>query len=93
MKIDLGDRQAYAYTGGKPFDPALPCMVFMHGALHDHSVWTLPARWFGHHGYSVLALDQPGHMRSSGPVCADVPAIAHCLLRVLDSVGAQDVTL
>jgi pimeloyl-ACP methyl ester carboxylesterase len=93
MKIDLGDRQAYAYTGGKPFDPALPCMVFMHGALHDHSVWTLPARWFGHHGYSVLALDQPGHMRSSGPVCSDVPAIAQWLLRVLDAVGAQDVTL
>lgn len=93
MNIDLGTHQAYAYTGGKPFDPTLPCIAFIHGALHDHSAWTLPARWFAHHGHSVLALDQPGHMRSSGPVCPDVPAIARWLLKVLDVVGAQDVTL
>ncbi len=93
MIIDLGERQAYAYTGGKPFDPALPCVAFIHGALHDHSAWTLPARWLAHHGHSVLAVDQPGHMRSTGPVCADVPAIAQWLLQVLDKVGAQQVTL
>lgn len=93
MLIDLGGHQAYAYTGGRPFDPALPCIAFMHGALHDHSTWTLPARWFAHHGYSVLAPDQPGHMRSRGPVCPDVPAIAQWLLQVLDAVGAQDVAL
>jgi hypothetical protein len=40
MKLDVDGRTAYAYTGGKPFDPALPCVVFVHGALHDHSVWT-----------------------------------------------------
>ena len=34
--------EAYAYTGGKAFDPALPAVVFLHGALHDHSVWALP---------------------------------------------------
>lgn len=93
MIIDLTDQQAYAYTGGKPFDPALPCIAFIHGALHDHSTWTLPARWFAHHGHSVLALDQPGHMRSRGPVCPDIPSIAQWLLRVLDAVGAQQVTL
>src|SRR5439155_4509611 len=37
---------AYAYTGGKPFDATLPCVVFVHGAMNDHSVWTLAARWF-----------------------------------------------
>ena len=55
-----GPASAHAYTGGKPFDPALPCVVFIHGALHDHSVWTLLARWCAHHGHSVLALDLPG---------------------------------
>ena len=93
MIIDLGTRQAYAYTGGRPFDPTLPCTVFIHGALHDHSVWTLPARWLAHHGHSVLALDQPGHQRSTGAVCASVPEIAQWLLQVLQAVGAREVTL
>jgi pimeloyl-ACP methyl ester carboxylesterase len=62
-----GPAEAYAYTGGKPFDPTLPCVVFIHGAVNDHSVWTLLARWFAHHGHSVLALDLPGHKRSAGP--------------------------
>ena len=57
MKLTVKGREAYAYTGGKPFDATLPCVVFLHGALHDHSVWTLLARWFAHHGHSVLAVD------------------------------------
>ena len=64
MELVVDGRKAYAYTGGKPFDPALPCIVFVHGALHDHSVWTLLARWCAHHGHSVLAVDLPGHGRS-----------------------------
>ncbi|HSM21924.1 MAG TPA: alpha/beta hydrolase, partial [Rubrivivax sp.] len=27
MKLQVHGREAYAYTGGKPFDPALPCIV------------------------------------------------------------------
>ena len=78
---------AYAYTGGKPFDPALPCVVFIHGALHDHSVWTLLARWCAHHGYSVLAVDLPGHGRSDGPPLASVQAHADWLLALLSAAG------
>ena len=84
---------AYAYTGGKPFDPALPCVVFIHGALHDHSVWTLLARWFAHHGHSVLALDQPGHGRSVGVPLPSVEALADWLLALLDSAGVLQAAL
>ena len=82
-----GPVPAYAYTGGKPFDAALPCVVFIHGALHDHSVWTLLARWCAHHGYSALAVDLPGHGRSDGPPLASVPAHADWLLALLDAAG------
>ena len=78
---------AYAYTGGKPFDPKLPCVVFIHGALHDHSVWTLLARWCAHHGYGALALDLPGHGRSEGPPLASVQAHADWLLALLAAAG------
>jgi pimeloyl-ACP methyl ester carboxylesterase len=93
MEIRVQGRNAYAYTGGKPFDAALPCIVFIHGALHDHSVWTLLARWFAHHGHAVLAVDLPGHGRSAGPVLADVEALADWVLALLDAAGAARAAL
>jgi len=89
MKLNVDGREAYAYTGGKPFDPALPCVVFVHGALHDHSVWTLLARWCAHHGHSALAVDLPGHGRSAGPVLASVADLGAWLLALLDAAGVQ----
>jgi len=93
MKLDVNGRQAYAYTGGKPFDPTLPCVVFIHGAMHDHSVWTLLARWAAHHGFGVLAIDQPGHGRSDGPLLPDVETLADWLLALLDAADVQTATL
>ena len=91
MELVVNGRKAYAYTGGKTFDPALPCVVFIHGALHDHSFWNLLARWFAHHGRAVLALDQPAHGRSVGPPLASVEALADWTLALLDAVGVRDV--
>ena len=97
MKLDVdgpaGRHEAYAYTGGKPFDAALPTVVFVHGALHDHSVWTLLARWFAHHGHGVLAVDLPGHGRSAGPALANVEAMAGWLLALLDATGVSAASL
>jgi len=93
MKLGVQGGQAYAYTGGKPFDPNLPCIVFVHGALHDHSVWTLLARWFAHHGHAVLALDLPGHSRSDGPPLDDVESTADWLLAVLDAAGVREAAI
>ncbi|MBS0448403.1 MAG: alpha/beta hydrolase [Proteobacteria bacterium] len=91
MELDVvtarGPRRAYAYTGGQPFDASLPCIVFLHGALHDHSVWTLAARWFAHHGHGVLAVDEPGHARSGGLPLDSVEAAADWTLALLDAAG------
>lgn len=67
---------AYAYTGGRAFDPALPAVVFLHGAALDHSVWHYPARYLAHHGFGALAVDLPGHGRSPGAVRESVEALA-----------------
>jgi pimeloyl-ACP methyl ester carboxylesterase len=88
-----GPQPAYAYTGGKPFDPALPCVVFIHGAMHDHSVWTLLARWCAHHGCGVLAVDQPGHGLSAGPPLASVEALADGTLALMTAAGVRKATL
>jgi len=88
MKLQVQGRTAYAYTGGKAFADDGPCVVFIHGALNDHSVWTLLARWFAHHGHRVLAVDQPGHGRSEGPPLASVEALADWVLALMDAAGA-----
>jgi pimeloyl-ACP methyl ester carboxylesterase len=88
-----GHGPAYAYTGGKPFDATLPCVVFIHGALNDHSVWTLLARWCAHHGHGVLAVDQPGHGRSGGAPLASVEALADWVLALLDAAGVKQAAL
>ena len=93
MKLPVHSHDAYAYTGGLPFEAALPCIAFVHGALHDHSVWTLLARWFAHHGFGVLAIDLPGHGRSAGPPLASVEATADWLLALLDAAGVQQAAV
>ncbi|HMC14789.1 MAG TPA: alpha/beta hydrolase [Albitalea sp.] len=94
MELQVQGKSAYAYTGGKPFDASLPCIVFIHGAIHDHSVWTLLARWFAHHGHAVLAVDLPGHSRSAGPPLESVEALADWVLALLTAAGAtQPATL
>lgn len=93
MRLQVQGRSAYAYTGGRPFDAALPCVVFVHGALHDHSCWNLLARWAAHHGHAVLAVDLPAHGGSDGPPLADVPAMAEWLLALLDAAGVRQAAL
>jgi pimeloyl-ACP methyl ester carboxylesterase len=93
VNLTVQGRAAYTYTGGKAFDPALPCVVFVHGAMNDHGSFTLLARWFAHHGRAVLAPDLPGHMRSAGPALASVEAMADWLLALLDAAGVQRAAL
>lgn len=93
MKLLVHGREVYAYTGGKAFDPSLPTLAFVHGAVNDHSVFNLLARWFAHHGWGVLAFDLPGHMRSDGPALTSIESMADWLLACLGTVGAKRVAL
>ncbi|MFN9969714.1 MAG: alpha/beta fold hydrolase, partial [Phycisphaerae bacterium] len=93
MLLNIGGRQAYAYTGGKAFDAGLPAVVFVHGAQHDHSVWILQSRYLAHHGYGVLALDLPGHGRSEGPPLESIEALADWVVAVLDAAGVKAASL
>lgn len=93
MQCEIDGASAYAYTGGKPFDPALPAIVLIHGAQNDHSVWALQSRYLAHHGYAVLAVDLPGHGRSAGPALASVEAMADWILALLQAAGVQRALL
>jgi pimeloyl-ACP methyl ester carboxylesterase len=83
----------YAYTGGKPFDPAKPTVVFIHGVLNDHSVWILQSRYFAHHGWNVLAIDLPGHGKSPGNCPKTVEAAAGVVCDLLDALKIERAAL
>jgi pimeloyl-ACP methyl ester carboxylesterase len=93
MNIEVNGHTLYAYTGGKPFNPAQPTLVFIHGVLNDHSVWILQSRFFAHHGWNVLAIDQPGHGRSGGPAPKSVADVSTAVLGMLDALGVQQAAL
>ena len=93
MQLTVDGRSAYAYTGGRRFDPSLPCVVFIHGASHDHTSWNLLARWFAHHGWSALAVALPGHLRSEGPLLPSVESLAEWVWKVVDAAGAPRAAL
>ncbi len=86
MELQVNGQAAYAYTGGKAFDAALPCVVFIHGAQNDHSVWGLQSRWFAHHGFAVLAADLPGHGRSTGTPLPSIEDLADWIELLLEKV-------
>ena len=93
MKITVQGHALFAYTGGKPFNPELPTAVFIHGVLHDHSVWILQTRYLAHHGWNVLAIDLPGHAKSEGTPPATVQAAADTVLALLDAMQIQRAAL
>jgi pimeloyl-ACP methyl ester carboxylesterase len=87
MRVVVNGSDTYVATGGKKFDPALPAIVFLHGAGMDHSVWVLLARSFAHHGFSVLAPDLPGHGRSAGTPLSSIAALADWTAALIDAAG------
>jgi pimeloyl-ACP methyl ester carboxylesterase len=93
MELAVEGRKVYAATGGKPFDPKKPAVIFIHGAGQDHTNWQLPARWFAWNGYASLAPDQPGHGRSDGPPLETISDMAQWIGRLMDAAKIEKASL
>lgn len=93
MEIDVNGHRTYCYTGGKAFDPAKPTVVFIHGVLHDHSVWILQSRHYANHGWNVLAVDLPGHCRSAGEAPSTVEEAADFIIALIRAAGVPRAAL
>jgi pimeloyl-ACP methyl ester carboxylesterase len=93
MKIQVQGKTTYVYTAGHPLDPALPCIIFIHGAEQDHSAWALQSRYFAYHGCNVLAPDLPGHGRSAGPALGSIAALADWIAQLLDAAGVDKASI
>jgi len=93
MDFAVDGKKAFAYTAAHDLERTKPTIVFVHGAGLDHSWWGLQSRYFGYHGYNVLAVDLPGHGRSEGPPLETVAAMADWVVRLLDAAGIERAAL
>lgn len=93
MKFLVQQQPAYVYTGGKNFDATKPSVVFIHGTANDHSVWTLQARYFAHHGWNALAVDLPGHGKSFGDAKSSIAGAADWIINLLDNGNIKTAAL
>ena len=93
MRLVVKGSEVFAGSGGRDFDPALPAMVFLHGAGFDHTVWALLARAFAYHGFGVLAPDLPGHGRSGGAPLSSITALADWTAALIDAAGMRSAKL
>ena len=93
MRVSVRGEEIYVYTGARALDRSLPSVLFVHGAANDHSVWALQSRYFAHHGRNVLAVDLPGHGRSSGSPLSSIEAIAAWIPALLDAVDVRKATI
>ncbi len=93
MRLIVDGTETFASTGGRDFDPALPAVVFLHGAGFDHSVWALLARFFANRGFAVLAPDLPGHGRSAGAPLSSIAAMADWTAALIDAAGVRAARL
>lgn len=93
MEITVDGHSTFLFTNGKDFDPEKPAILFVHGAGMDHSIWTLQARYFAHHASNALAVDLPGHGRTSGPALSTIEAMADWIIATLSALNIEKATL
>jgi pimeloyl-ACP methyl ester carboxylesterase len=93
MDVRVDGYRVGVSTGGRPFDPARPTAVLVHGAGMDRTVWALQARSLAAHGLSVLAVDLPGHGESEGPPLPTVTGIGDWLARLIVAARLDDAAL
>jgi len=93
VKLTVDGKAVFAYTANHDLDPAKRTVVFVHGAGLDHSWFGLQSRYFGYHGWNVLAVDLPGHGRSEGPALQSIADMSDWTMRLLKSSRTEKAVL
>ena len=87
MQIRAGARDI-AYDDPWGDEPARLPVVCVHGSSFGRGTWQPCLPWIGAAGpYRPIALDQPGHGGSSGPVCRSVVDLADNVAAFVDALA------
>ncbi|NMC54230.1 MAG: alpha/beta hydrolase [Chloroflexi bacterium] len=87
MPLSSGMYYACSHSGPS----GLPPLILIHGAGSDHLCWPAPLRRLC--GWTVLAVDLPGHGRSDGAAVQSIEGYAASLLEFLDGLQLYQVVL
>ncbi len=93
MRIEVAGDQIFVGTGSGQFSSDRACVVFLHGAGMDHSVWVMPSRYFARHGLAVVAPDLPGHGRSGGDPLPSIVAMANWVETLLETLQIEQAAV
>ena len=87
MIVDVHGHAAHAATGGVPLADKGPVLLLVHGAGMDGTVWQQQIRFLAHRGIRPLAVDLPGHGRSSGEPLRTISDMATWLNAFIGAAG------
>jgi len=93
VRFQVNNKEVFASTGGQSFDTNKPVIIFVHGSGLSHITWVLQTRYFAFHGYSVLAIDLPGHGYSEGPALKSMEEMGDWIADVIDTSNIQEASL
>jgi pimeloyl-ACP methyl ester carboxylesterase len=93
MEYDINGDRIYASNAGIEFSPEQETIIFLHGAGMDHTIWVLFSRFFARNGFNVLAIDLPGHGKSTGDVLVSIEQMADWLVGFLEISDISPATL
>ena len=86
-------KNIYSFSGPEGLKDTKHPIVFIHGTGMDHTVWTLPIRYFLRKDRNVLGIDLPGHGRSKGKLLETIPDMAKWLLGYLDHLKVNEFSV
>ena len=86
-------KHIYSFSGPDGLKDTKHPIVFIHGTGMDHTVWTLPMRYFLRKNRNVLGIDLPGHGRSKGKLLEKIPEMAKWLLDYLDHLKINEFSV
>jgi len=93
VNFSVEGKAGFAYAASHELDAKKHTIVFVHGAGLDHSWFGLQSRYFGYHGFNVLALDLPGHGRSAGSPIPTIAGMADWIFKVVDELSLEKFSL
>ena len=93
MYTEVNGNKTFFSHGNGELSRNQPSVVFIHGAAMDHTVWTLPARYFARHRYNVYAFDLPGHGRSDGEPITSIESLAEWLKSAMDVLNIDKAAM
>ena len=93
MHISVAGHKAFFSTGSGQHVAENESVLFVHGAGFDHTVWTLPARYFARRGLNVIAVDLPGRGLSGGAALTSIEAMADWLCLLLDELDIRQASV